>query len=424
MIEIIEGKGVGAGKSYFVIERLMQHWANGGTAYVSESFCVVWEECKAYALKRWGLHLEHDQFHEVSSSAIARLHESTPAGSEDCPLLIVVDEAQDQLDVRDHANKEKKDVFSWCCQSRHDDNDLVFVSQSAKNLDARIRRLATFTWSVRNANNFTIQGLGNLAANIRFFTLGLNDGFYFIRTQLDYDGSTVLDAKWVKAQKGLFRCYKSKSMRNARKRLGAPVARKQLARAKGRHPMYKWVILGSLIVAGISAKQLFTGGLFSSGKPSAPVTHISEAQKGTMAKEQAQAKKYENRHEKWYAVVPNALKLESGWYRKGQLSAEGMVEAIQEHNVRVRKPDGGLLYIIGDDFSVPVGPPLPTPPPDRRDLVGVGEQKPTTSVMSTSQTPAPSPVPTISEASRDAGLSKTARNGFPPMTPPPKTESK
>jgi hypothetical protein len=44
---------------------------------------------------------------------------------------------------------------------------------------------------------------------------------------LDYDGRTMLERKWVKADKQLFNCYTSKSMALARKRAGV-VAKKNL----------------------------------------------------------------------------------------------------------------------------------------------------------------------------------------------------
>lgn len=367
MIQLIEGKGVGAGKSYQLLEMLMAHWTRGGTAFASESFHVKWEECKKYAMRRWGLILEDSQYHEVESDQIMRLHEHTPPGTEECPVLIAVDEAQDQLDVRDHQNKSKKDLFSWCCQSRHDDNDLIFVTQSSKNVDARIRRLATFTWSVRNAQNFTIQGLGNLSKVIRFFTLGLNDGFYFIRNQLDYDGETSIDVKWVKADRGLFKCYDSKSMKMSRKRLGVPIAKLQLKRKQGTKPMYKWIILvcAAVLISGAVTMCKRGGSFLSAGggedKPKAksPVQMIGPATTATVGA-------YDIRHEPWLASVPGMMKTKSAVYRANAMSLDGFVLAIKDKVVKIAKPDGRTLYIVGEDYVTPAVTPSPTPAPGSR----------------------------------------------------------
>lgn len=373
MIQIVDGKGVGAGKSYLVIEFLMAHWSNGGTAYISNSFVVVWDECKRYAEKKYGLLLQDEQYKEVASENIHSLHEHTSPGTEECPVLIVVDEAQDQLDVRDHQNKSKKDLFSWCCQSRHDDNDLLFVSQSAKNVDARIRRLATFTWNIRNAKNFTIQGLGNLANLIKLATLGFNDGFYFIRNQLDYDGVTSIDVKWVKADKGLFKCYKSKSMAQSRKRLGAPIAKLALQRKKGTKPMYRWIVLGALavLISGI-VTMCNRGGIFKSldggGKP---VAATAPAKTGPVASliggTQSQAVgAYDIRHEAWLASYAGGMKTVSGTYDINRMSVDGFVVAIKDKVAKITTPTGRTLYIIGEDYKIPPGAvaaPMPSASP-------------------------------------------------------------
>ncbi len=350
MIEVIEGKGVGSGKSYMVLERAMQHWTRGGTAFISDSFEVLWPECKAFALKHHGLYIEDDQYHAVSSEEIHRLHEVTPPGSEDCPVLIVVDEAQDQIDVRDYANKSKKDLFSWCCQSRHDDNDLVFVSQSAKNLDARIRRLATFTWSSRNSKYYTIRSFGNLQKLIQFGTLGFNDGFYFIRAQLDYDGKTVLDSQWVKANKGLLGCYKSKSMRQARKRLGGAVKKKELAKEKGR-PMFKWIIVGAVALGIYSCVQLRKTPLMPG--PGSPAK-ISATQAPETVEHAPKVESYSIENIPWRSRGNNWIRTQSGVFKVGRMSPLGLVEVIADGVIRVRKPDGTLVYIVTDS-----DPPTP-----------------------------------------------------------------
>src|ERR1700737_4283237 len=101
MIEVIEGRGVGSGKSYNVMRRLLPHWICGGTACVSDTVEVKWAECKASARKRVGVVLEDDQYRPISSVDLQRLHEVTPPGTSELPVKIVVDEAQDAFNARD-----------------------------------------------------------------------------------------------------------------------------------------------------------------------------------------------------------------------------------------------------------------------------------------------------------------------------------
>jgi len=77
---------------------------------------------------------------------------------------------------------------------------------------------------------------------------------------------------------------------------------------------------------------------------------------------------YELRHEAWTRRLGSSyLRLTSGDYRVGRMSNSGLVEAINDGVVRVRKPDGGLLYIVSEDSapdpnkSAPVATPRPSP---------------------------------------------------------------
>jgi hypothetical protein len=351
MVEIIEGKGVGSGKSYFVIDRLLPLWEAGGTAYVSDSFQVVWEECKKYAAKHKGLILEDDQFREVAASEISRIHEHTAPGTEDNPVLIVIDEAQDVFDVRDFSNKSKNDVFAWACQSRHDDNDLLFVTQNAKNIDARLRRIATYIWSVRNSKYHATQGIGNTQRVIQLATLGLNNGHYFIRTQLDYDGRTVMQKLWRKVDKELFKCYRSKAMGMKRTRGGERVAKKQLVKIKGRSTMVKYVMLIGVAVVVFCAYKLITGGgvFGATGKKLETQAVATAPAQGSTAPSKPETQAYAILEEKWLAVGPGYLKTENGSYTRGKMSNKGFVEDTQDAIAKVVTPAGTLVYIVGKE---------------------------------------------------------------------------
>src|SRR3954470_19049984 len=111
MIEVFEGFGVGAGKSFLIVTRLINHWLNGGTAYVAETMCIKFPEVIAYCKRRYGVILEEDQFHAFAESEIEELYLHTPQGSADCPVVIVVDECQGRLNARDWADKKKRPLF-------------------------------------------------------------------------------------------------------------------------------------------------------------------------------------------------------------------------------------------------------------------------------------------------------------------------
>src|SRR5262249_12546061 len=116
MIEIIEGRGVGAGKSYYAMEMALAHWVMGGTCCMSESIHVKLEACTQFVRDRSGLVLEDDQYRKIGAGDLQRLHEVTPPGSRDLPVKIFVDEAQDAFNARDWSDKSKRPFFSWLCQ--------------------------------------------------------------------------------------------------------------------------------------------------------------------------------------------------------------------------------------------------------------------------------------------------------------------
>jgi hypothetical protein len=379
MLELVEGKGLGSGKSAFVIERLLALWLVGGTAYVSASFHVIWEECKLYAERYHGLILEDDQFNEVPSDKVTRIHEFTAPGTEDNPVLIVIDEAQDQFDVRDHADKNKNDIFKWACQSRHDDNDLIFVTQNVKNVDARIRRIATYIWSVRNSRFHSTPGIGNTAKVIQLLTLGMNNGWYFIRTQLDYDGRTVMQKVWRKADMRYLRCYRSKAMAGKRTRGGERIAKKTLAKVSTtRSPkMVRWIFLVGMVAVIASVVTMCKsggpmGGIGSTIKtqpataPAAPPT-----QPGTLPAQKpvSGSSTPEIKVEDWTGTGQGWLRTKDGEYIPRTMSAHGLVEAVESKSARIRKPDGGVLYIVGKDWAVPPSPPRPTATEKPREIV-------------------------------------------------------
>jgi hypothetical protein len=346
MIELIEGRGVGSGKSYMVMERLLPIWMRGGTSYVSDTVEVKWEGCEAFARDFGGVQLQREQYQSIKKGDVHRLHEVTRPGTADNPVLIVVDEAQDELNARDWADKGKRGFFSWLCQSRHDDNHVLIISQAVANVDKQIRRLCTFIWITRNTEFFPI-GSSTLAKTIRLFTLGLNDGKYFIRTQLDQDGRTQLGSKkWSRANKRLFGCYNSKSMRMAKQRAGAEIGRLELVKVEKNKPMMKYVVVAALLLSGVMLYRVVTG------KAGATTGKVTNANAKSISPQQSSAKAGPSVsivRNTLLSVTPGTLVTEeNGEFVKGEICPLGKVEGIKGNIVRVRPLEGGTVYVIAE----------------------------------------------------------------------------
>lgn len=333
MIAVIEGRGVGSGKSYNVLRQLMPHWVRGGTACVSDTVEIKWDECKAYARDRAGVVLEDDQYRAISSTDLQRLHEVTPPGSSELPVKIVVDEAQDAFNARDWSDKGKRPFFSWLCQSRHDDNDVIIISQAAANVDKQIRRLCTFIYVTRNTENFPVLG-ANLSQWIRLLTFGLHCGQMFVINQMDQDGRTCLNREWHTADRGLFKCYESKAMRLKHRRAGEAVARKKLQRVKRRgNPVLKFAMVPLVALAIWGGMKLAFAGGKSPAQKSAPVGRASG---------------YELKVATYLFGADDRVlsTVEFGNLELGEMCDLGMVESIRGHRARVKSPSGKLIFVV------------------------------------------------------------------------------
>ncbi len=219
MIEIVEGKGVGAGKSYYAATRIVEHLSRGGTIFASDTFGLKWPEAVAFVERRYGVTPQEGQYNVFSEEQVPHLHTVTPQGSDDCPVLVVVDECHTKLNARDWADKNKRDFFVWLTQSRHDNNDVMFISQNAHNIDKQVARLVTYIRRIRNMATWKIPGLGKWPFK------------QFIITTLDCDGKTVLEKQWVKHDREVFGVYESKVMQGRHKRLGPVIPRRKLEKA-------------------------------------------------------------------------------------------------------------------------------------------------------------------------------------------------
>ncbi len=363
MIEIVDGVGVGSGKSFYVMTRCLGHFLRGGTVYSSDSFVLLFDKIKEIAINRYGLILEDRQYKQVAADEMLKLHESTPPGTDDCPVLIVVDEAQDHFDVRDHADKNKRAFFSWCTQSRHDNNDLIFITQDANNIDARFRRLATYRITVRNTVSWKVPGFGSFASIIRLATLGMNSGRYFAVHTYDRDGRTLFERKWIKQEQALFDLYVSKSMQLKHKRAGLPVGKINLKRVKSKNPMFKYVIFALFFVfvgaAVYVGKLMYDGKFFGLKseekhavvKPAPGVAPAPAMVKSVQEGPSFEVVKEELRSIMIFADGRSSLGTSGGQYLVGAMSPNGYVEGVDaEGRVALcRRGDGMKVYVVAVD---------------------------------------------------------------------------
>lgn len=378
MIEIVEGVGVGAGKSYYTATRILCHLAAGGSVYASTTFGLIWEEAKRLGMERFGVIFEDGQYSVFAQEDIPRLHEVTPCGTDDSPVLVIVDEAHIELNSRDWADRNKRPFFNWLTQSRHQNTDVIFISQAAANMDKQIGRLATRIIRMRNLVGWSIPGIGKWP--LKQFVIGT----------YDRDGKTLQNRRFVSHDKGIFSIYDSKVMRCAHKRAEGVVPRRILKKSTTRHPMYVKIFVLILCLLGVVVYKTWESnplvdmlGLRSS-KVSPRVLPVSPS---LVADKPA----YLLENEILRASVGDYLRTDKGTYEVGQMSHRGLVVGIQKNVVKIFTPDRLTLFVVcqGEERRASQGGQVFSTPAVSSSLVG---QSPG-GLLPLSRTPPPAAVP-------------------------------
>lgn len=341
MITIVDGKGVGAGKSYYVTTQVLRHLGHGGTIFYLDSYAPLFAQMKEYCAAKWGVEIEPDQLNPVSAEDAWRLHEITPPGTDDNPVLLILDEAQRGLNARDWNDPKKRALFDWACESRHDSNDLIFITQNWHNIDKQIARLATYVIRARNMLNFHIPGLGRFPF-----------AFFLVCTFDPADQKYAQKREWLRHSKEIFGCYTSKSMRGAHKRQGEPIGRKKLKRTTRKGPMGKVLIL-FVIFGGLWSGYKIYGVVAGPSKPE--VAAVSSSSPGGTMKSATPAPVAKSEPlwtivtEKFRGRGADFLRTDLAHYTAGEMSSKGFVEKIEGKVARIRTPEAKLLYVVAEE---------------------------------------------------------------------------
>jgi len=351
MIEIVEGVGVGAGKSYYTATRILAHLAEGGSVFASTTFGLLWEKAKDLVEERWGKTLEDGQYQTFPQEDIPRLHEVTPCGSDDCPVLVVVDEAHIELNARDWGDKSKRPFFNWLTQSRHQNTDVIFISQAAANMDKQIARLATRVIRMRNLVGWQIPGIGRWP--LRQFVVGT----------YDRDGKTLQNRRFIWHDNAVFRVYDSKVMRSAHKRAEGIVPRRKLKRSTKKNPMYIKIFLLIVTVAVVVTWKTWDKNpvpeLLGWRQPKVKSTASAPVSAPMTAATIVHPPSFEIRRETLRAAIGNDyLRTDDGTYEPGVMSVHGLVVGIRDNVVKIYTPDRRTVFVIPHGVKGPETTPL------------------------------------------------------------------
>jgi zona occludens toxin (predicted ATPase) len=199
MIAIYEGK-IGGGKTFLAVSRILAHLAKGGTVFTNVELHI--DGCARYLAKHYGVELQPEAVRILDEAESWDFHKHLKAGS-DLNTLCVIDEAHLWFNARDHAvtAATKRQLITFLSQSRKLKVDVVFIVQSADNLDAQFRRLAQEIWRMKDLQRFKIPLLGI--------------GYPWPHTlafRLDNGNMQVMEKKLLKRNQDIFDAYNTNAL--------------------------------------------------------------------------------------------------------------------------------------------------------------------------------------------------------------------
>jgi hypothetical protein len=357
MIEVFEGR-LGGGKSYSAVVRMVDVWRRGGV--VCTNVEVIWPAVVKYVADHFRLQLEDDQLIKLSEKQIGLFHHHTPSGTADLPVLVVIDEAHLVFNARDFSTTDKlyRETLTFLTQSRKVATDVIFISQSALNIDKQFARLVQFVWRFRDLSRWKIPGLG---VNYPFQQI--------LCAQFDYDGRTMLNRQFIKKDPCIFALYETNSLLRPFPRLDGVITKRVLKKVeRSKKSMAKILIPLGVVVGLVCVFLLFNkvraigkpsvletsssgdgSSQSQSGRPSAPPVSVrgqpSAPPKTQNAKAEAAYAVYEEEFRGWYGER-RALHTSSGWYEVGEMSNKGFVSAVSPDRARILTPEGGNVWVV------------------------------------------------------------------------------
>lgn len=356
MIEIYEGR-LGGGKSYSAVEAIARHLSLGLT--VATNIEIHREPMARLVADRHGVEMLQEQLIDLRSVSITDFHRVTPQGESGAPVLVVIDECHLQFNARDW-DKTSRELLAFLTQSRKQHTDIIFISQSAENIDKQFRRLIQYVWRFRDLERWSLpMGIG-WPMVVQILTCGISDGRHLLAVKFDYDGKTVLQRSLKHKDRGVFAAYNTNALLSDFQRSGT-AQKMKLNKAK----LNAFALVRFLAaLVGISLCAVWVWSKMKKEEPvaspapqkaavpsPAPSVVVREAP-AVVESPKADVPKsaYDITVEEFRGTDERTfLKTAGGQYERGRMSPKGMVQAIQGRAALVMTPEGRVLYVVAQE---------------------------------------------------------------------------
>lgn len=392
MIRIFDGVP-GSGKSYHAVEEILRKLVGG--AHVVTNLPLHWEVLCELAARsktdffgrtRPGVVLEPGQLTLLDDEQTKDFFSFMPEGTLECPTEGFFDELQNMFNSRNWAETQKKHghVLKFVSHHRHYHTNLTLLTQSRGNIDKQFRVMCAEYWEHLDLNKWTLLGVGwPLPQFLRKMYSG-------------EDEKTRLKANFKWKNPDIWRCYDSHNKVPGIE-LSRQVSRLQLAPATTTQKerianMFRaWLIISVIGIAAIcwvwnyikpkpqaaaAPRASVVAGVLPATPAPAPGLSVPAQQVGSFLAPKppvavvpsiptVPVDQIITEHLR-YAEGDRHRRTDKASYTLGRMCPSGRVEAVADDCVTVRRPDGGLLYVILDGASYveqPLVAPIRTPAP-------------------------------------------------------------
>ncbi len=247
MISMISG-AIGSGKTSAEVKFGLLHMAAGG--YWDTNIKLNWAACCDYAVGRWGVHLQDDQYLYIEGAEIQQVHKHTRGGTQEMHTLITVDEVHLWFDPKEWKDTDKT-FKGWLTQIRHHCTDIRFITQEVKNVDSFIRRMCVQHYEYFDAKR----------KRMAVYLGGFHNPIPFTirREYLGCETSKIEYSVPLWRDKGIWKCYDSWEIHNEVERKTI-VAGKKLDKVKGFYliKLASYVVVAMIVGGSVYGFRSYT----------------------------------------------------------------------------------------------------------------------------------------------------------------------
>lgn len=170
MIKIVEGK-VGAGKSVYAVRETIEQCAKGG--YTCTNIEMKRGPFISYLRRNHQLYVRSSQLIELGECEnIVDWWQDIPAGSLECPILVIIDETHLEFNARNwqHTRDVHSEMMDFLTQSRKVHVNIIFITQDQATIDKQMRTQAERVVSCRNMTDLEVPVLKAKLFNSIWYT--------------------------------------------------------------------------------------------------------------------------------------------------------------------------------------------------------------------------------------------------------------